>query len=304
MQFGTREKFLYFKCPSCDCLQIAEYPKNMNRFYGESYYSLQRRGGILPSFKRYFQLKRDAYAAGSRDILPRILFNLKPNIQLQEAFHKISPELLAAKTKRILDIGCGRGDFLDILNGFGFNKLHGIDPFIEREVQLKKEVTIFKKSLEEVHEKYDLILLQHSLEHMPNQLQIAVKIESLLSDDGVCIIKVPLSSCYAWERYGVNWFQLDAPRHFYLHSPKSLGHLLNQANLYIYKTIYDSTEMQLMGSEFYLRDIPYIHWSEANKDYGIISERDIEEYKKIAVRLNIERNGDQAIFFAKKMPSI
>jgi SAM-dependent methyltransferase len=45
---------------------------------------------------------------------------------------------------------------------------------------------------------------------------------SLLACKGIIVVRIPAVSSYAWERYGVAWMQLDAPRHFFLHSPKSM----------------------------------------------------------------------------------
>ena len=37
MMFGTRERFTYFECNSCGCLQIAEIPDDLARFYAADY---------------------------------------------------------------------------------------------------------------------------------------------------------------------------------------------------------------------------------------------------------------------------
>ena len=50
----------------------------------------------------------------------------------------------------------------------------------------------------------------------------------LLNKDGVLLVRVPLSSSWAWEHYRENWVQLDAPRHLYLHSVKSMEVLARQ----------------------------------------------------------------------------
>lgn len=304
MQFGYRDQFSYFSCPECGCLQIEEYPKNIEKYYGKNYYSFKQTNGLWQSIKKFLNLRRDLYAAGSNNPFHKLLFNLKPNFGLQSAFKIISEELKNSKSKKILDVGCGAGVFLEVLDGLGFRNLYGVDPFISEDFKINNRACILKKNFNEVQEKFDLIFFQHSLEHMPNQDEIAAKIESLLSDDGVCIIKIPLSSSYAWEQYGVNWFQLDAPRHFYLHSIKSINKLLNKVNLFVYKTVYDSTEFQILGSEFYKRDIPYVEWSAANQNQQIFSAQEIEEFKSKAIELNNQSRGDQAIFFVKKTTKV
>jgi hypothetical protein len=39
MMFGLRDSFVYFQCAECRCLQIAEFPADMSRYYPASYYS-------------------------------------------------------------------------------------------------------------------------------------------------------------------------------------------------------------------------------------------------------------------------
>ena len=36
---GTGEKFNYFLCPECECLQLEEIPENLGEYYGKEYYS-------------------------------------------------------------------------------------------------------------------------------------------------------------------------------------------------------------------------------------------------------------------------
>ena len=38
MMFGFRDEFTYFECARCGCLQIAEIPSNMDRYYPATYF--------------------------------------------------------------------------------------------------------------------------------------------------------------------------------------------------------------------------------------------------------------------------
>lgn len=40
MFFGSGEKFIYFKCNVCQCLQIKDIPEDLGKYYGIGYYSL------------------------------------------------------------------------------------------------------------------------------------------------------------------------------------------------------------------------------------------------------------------------
>lgn len=54
---------------------------------------------------------------------------------------------------------------------------------------------------------------------------------------------------HAWNHYREHWFQLDAPRHFYLHSLRSMQILCEKSDLRIDRVVYDSRESQFWASE-------------------------------------------------------
>jgi hypothetical protein len=123
---------------------------------------------------------------------------------------------------------------------------------------------------------------------------------SLLSKDGVCVIRIPTVSSLAWEKYKTDWVQLDAPRHFFLHSKRSIEILAERTGFELYKLTYDSTHFQFTGSEKYLKDIPL----SAPKPKGLKNsiQRKSNNYKfdQQAKVLNKEGRGDQAAFFLRK----
>ena len=42
MMFGFKDKFNYFQCSQCNCLQILEIPSDMYKYYPETYYSFSK----------------------------------------------------------------------------------------------------------------------------------------------------------------------------------------------------------------------------------------------------------------------
>jgi hypothetical protein len=96
--------------------------------------------------------------------------------------------------------------------------------------------------------------------------------------------------------------QLDAPRHLFIHSVKSMETLAAQAGLRVAEVAWDSTEFQFWGSEQYLRDIPL----RADASYAtrpeksIFSARQIADFRTKAAELNALGRGDQAAFFLVK----
>lgn len=285
MMFGYRDEFEYFQCLKCGCLQIQEYVVDVDKYYKNSYYSFEVSKNIILN---YLLRQRNIFELSGKGFVGNILAKKVPNLTL-----RLLSNLLSDKNKKVLDVGCGAGKFLRILHQFGFKKLTGIDPFIKQDVVIDNEFILLKKQIDDLDGGYDLIFFNHSLEHMPNQHEVFNNISRLLSDNGVCVIRIPISSSYAWEYYGVNWVQLDAPRHYYLHSINSLDILAESAGLKITKIQYDSTAYQLFASEQYAKDIPMQDVRFRNKG----SERDEKKTKD----LNLNKRGDQAIFTLMRM---
>ncbi|WP_187146227.1 class I SAM-dependent methyltransferase [Thermococcus onnurineus] len=204
-----------------------------------------------------------------------------------------------SKTSKILDVGCGNGDLLFILRDIGFRNLLGVDPFIERDI-VDNGVTILKRTIHELPgtQKFNLIMFHHSFEHLPDQLETLKKAKQLLADNGTILIRMPVKSDEIWKKYGVNWVQIDAPRHVIVHTVRSFEILSEKAGLKINKIIFDSTAFQFWGSELYKRGIPLEIGRRNLKKY--FSYKQIKKWEKVAKELNKAQSGDQAIFYLKK----
>lgn len=297
MMFGFRDGFTYFECSRCGCLQIAEIPKNMRKYYPSNYYSFKKE--LSDNFvKRTLKRQRDKYALFKKGIIGKLIYKIYPN----SPFNMIGL-LKVNYNSRILDIGCGAGNLLYSLNGIGFKNLLGLEPYINKEI-INGDIKILKKSVHELpdNQKFDLIISNHSFEHIPDQLEILLKVRKLLLKDGNCLIRMPVKTEYIWNRYGINWVQIDAPRHLSLHTPESFRILVDSTGLIINDVIYDSSEFQFWGSEQYKKDIPLKAENSysINSKKSIFSKKDIMVYKRLAKKLNIQKQGDQAIFILKR----
>jgi hypothetical protein len=116
------------------------------------------------------------------------------------------------------------------------------------------------------------------------------------------LIRIPTVSSYAWKYYKSNWVQIDAPRHFFLHSIKSIELLASEIDLRPVDIIYDSDAFQFWGSEQYLRGIHL--YSERSllkgQSKSIFSASEIDTFTKKAEDLNKHKQGDQAAFYLRK----
>jgi SAM-dependent methyltransferase len=193
------------------------------------------------------------------------------------------------KKNSILDIGCGTGNLLQAMCIWGFKNLVGIDPYIENDINYPSGVKILKTDIFKHNGNYDIIMAHHSFEHMDNPHSVFERFHDLVNPGGKILIRIPVSDSYAWRKYGVNWFQLDAPRHFFLHTVRSMSILAEKNKFRITSVIYDSTKLQFLMSEKYLRG--KILNSAINFSYYHKIQ-----CKKEANRLNLLGDGDQACF--------
>jgi len=294
MMFGVKDEFEYLECGQCKCLQIKEIPADLAKYYPDDYYSYFSKGEehhIRNSFSKIAKrtLKKrllDYYLQGNNPIGKML------NAKFSGYYPWIKKNTLSSQSN-ILDVGCGAGELLLKMYNDGFRRLTGLDPFIKDDIHYNCGITIHKKTLDQLTEKYDLIMMHHAFEHMDEPLAILKNIHKLLNPKGMALIRIPVADCYAWRNYGVNWVQLDAPRHIFLHTVRSMQLLATQSGLRFADVVYDSWSLQFYGSELYKRNIPL----RANKEKEIFTAEELAAFSAEARKLNDKNDGDQACFY-------
>lgn len=197
---------------------------------------------------------------------------------------------------RILDVGCGSGYFLCQLAQMGFSNLDGCDPFIEQDLAYENGVHIYKRNIHEMAGPYDGIYFNDSFEHVTDPHEVMDSIKRLLSPNGIARIKIPVYPNIAYDMFGVNWYQLDAPRHIILHSKQSLELLAQKHDLAIIKREYDSNTSQILSS--YLYSIGISLWEQTNElIYEHFSQESLEDIIESCIIANQNEYGDHAIFY-------
>ncbi len=300
MMLGTRERFAYFQCAACDCLQIAAFPTDMARYYPATYYSLAQAPVELyrSPLKRLVKKWRDEHALTGSGFLGERLYKKFPNA----ALHSLSQVPGLEKTARVLDVGCGSGALLYSLKENGFENVLGVDAYLEHDVLYPNGLRVLQRELAQVQDEWDLIMFHHAFEHVADPLATLQHAAKLLSPGGMCLLRIPTVPSFAWEHYGVNWVQLDAPRHFFLHSNKSISLLSQQAGLHVEAVVYDSTAFQFWGSEQYAQDIPLTSERSfaINPSASLFSAEQIMRFEAQAKQLNRNQRGDSAAFYLVK----
>jgi len=297
MMYGYRDEFSYIQCSKCDCLQIIEFPNDMSKYYPKDYYSYQPVNNEQARMKQLLIKLKNNYAYFNKGLIGKLLYSKYPYTALRSIY-----QLPLNFDSKIIDVGCGAGYLLNTLHEFGFKNLLGIDPFNEKDIKLKNGLSILKKNIHKVQGKWNLIMFHHSFEHVPDPLRTLRSAFNLLESGGLCVIRIPIVSSYAWKYYGVNWIQIDAPRHFFLHSLQSMNILSKKTGFDLFDIGYDSTSFQFWGSEQLVNNIPLFDkysYNSASKT-SMFTKKDIVNFENRSKELNISRQGDSGIFYLRK----
>lgn len=200
---------------------------------------------------------------------------------------------------RILDVGCGAGKWLVEKYEQGHVNLTGCDPFIEEDTFYEPCIHIKKCTIHEMDGTFDLIRLSDSLEHMSDPLEALLSVERLLDVNGMCLISMPVFPNAAYELFGVDWFEWDAPRHLFLHSVKSMEYLCRKARLRIESIHHNSQVSQFISSLLYQRGIPYVEQGE-EAIKNAFTKKEADEFVRLTAELNQKGYGDHAVFVVVK----
>lgn len=306
MMFNTGKIYNYFQCNSCECLQILPPETDPNFLYPTSYYSFNSYnvGKIIAKIKKMVIKYSVAKALGEPTTFAQLLL---ANESRTYGAHALKG--FVKKTNSILDIGCGDGSLIKAMSSLGFKNLLGIDPYLNEDI-VEDKYSLLKKNLLELEGEFDFIMLHHSFEHMHNPKEIIGHINRLLKKDGTCLIRIPVADSFAFKFYKANWVQLDAPRHIFLHTNKSMECVASINQLTITSIVGDSSKFQFIGSEQYLKGIEM----KSNKSFyispfkkmffnkqHIFSKKQIYNYIKKAEALNKSGESDQRCYYLKKL---
>ena len=244
------DTFSYFCCTHCGCLQIMDIPHNIQKYY-QNYHALKTMSGKEFWLKSTLRKQLFKYRLTGKNRFGKILAKLS-----KDAFEWIEPGMFDFHSS-ILDVGSGSGRLLLKMSHSGFSDLTGIDPFIENDIEYrtgKGTVHMEKKDIFELTGQYDVIMLHHVLEHIPDQNAALAHLVKRMHPQSKLIIHIPVMSEYIWHRLGMNGFQLgDVPRHYYIHTRKSLSVLTENHGLQLLSAKYLGSKIILDSADGKIR---------------------------------------------------
>lgn len=295
--FGMEGEFEYAECATCGSLQILRPPEDLSRYYPREYDAYNALPEVYyRSWLGILRAWRDYTVATGRGWLGRLVLWLHPQQDPRVRSLRLLP---LHRQARVLDVGCGSGLLLLIMHRIGFEHVEGIDPYYPSDRPVGGRVPVYRRTLQQhVAEQpppYDLLMYHHVLEHLPDpegELRLA---QRLLQPGGRVLVRVPLAGSYHWRYYGIDWFQLDAPRHLSIPSVQGMRRLAERSGYTVERVGYDALPLHLHASELYRRGIlgrqqrPEMH-----------SRAQWREFARLTERLNRTGDADSGVFVLRR----
>jgi len=228
----SKESFVVVSCDTCDFHFTNPRPsdENLGKYYISDHY-ISHNNTRRTLFEKIYQLVR------------RIAINGK--------FRLISTFF---RSGRILDVGCGTGDFLNKCKSKNW-ETKGVEP---SEIARNQAINNHKLDVEEstdlskLEGEFDIITMWHVLEHVPSLNETLVQFNQLLSKKGKIIIAVPNLESYDAKYYKEYWAAYDLPIHLYHFSKKSICTLFEKHGFSLRKTKgmkFDSFYVSMLSEE-------------------------------------------------------
>jgi SAM-dependent methyltransferase len=184
---------------------------------------------------------------------------------------------------RALEIGCSTGTLLSILKDKNW-EVWGVEPSKSALVAASKGIRVVRKEFEQARlpQKYfDLIILNHTLEHLENPLSILAKANKLLNKGGIIFVDVPNFGSLGERLLGKKWPYIMPEEHLWHFSPSTLIQLLRKSG---FRSIYSRTQSGifdyanplkgmmdkfLMGSKSFFFDLISVPFAFINTKIGM-----------------------------------
>lgn len=130
----------------------------------------------------------------------------------------------------ILDVGCGRGTFLEIMKRDGWEVTGTeFDQDVAATISERYSIPVLQGDLNDLHlpeSSFDVILLTHVLEHVRSPLQTIRECHRLLKKNGLLVVSCPNIQSLQAMAGKAKWFHLDLPYHLHHFSEKGLKKLI------------------------------------------------------------------------------
>lgn len=240
--FLTQEPFKILECKDCGLLYTTPRPnkEEIGKYYqSDEYYSHQEnKEGFIP--KVYEKVK---------------------SINLKNKYNIATEKTTRGK---ILDIGCGVGDFLHTMEQQGW-ECTGVEPSEDAKAIAKKRIKAQLLSSEEQENlsdgSFDVITMWHVLEHVDALRWQIQQLYRLCKPGGRIIIALPNYKSYDGQYYKAAWAAYDVPRHLNHFNEETIVKIFEESHLKHIKTEklrWDAYYISYMSEKYLHHSLPLL----------------------------------------------
>ncbi len=216
-KFGvTEDGFNVVECQGCGLLYINPRPsqEEIRKFYPETY-----------SWKETLE---------AESFLTKCVRRLEKAYRYHLLRDEVSKVVKFTRrgSGKVLDIGCGTGDRLDVFRNKGF-ETYGVETSDSGNyAQGHLKLNVLKGDLFSANFPdgfFDIVTLYNVLEHTHHPTRVCDEIHRILKDDGFLVIQVPNKDSLQCKIFKKRWAAFDVPRDLYYFGIETLQSFLRKS---------------------------------------------------------------------------
>lgn len=230
--------FEFRRCDSCQSLWLSKRlsQDKLPHAYA-SYYTHQptdsdrQQPSLIGRLKNLYARHRYGAESNAFDALGAFFYRKLARNRLElDAKFRLTPKA----PRKILDYGCGGGEFLRCMRSLGY-ETYGVDfdPVAVKALG-KSEILAFlpdEFENQDWFEFFDSVSINHVIEHVPDPVALVAKLSAMLKPGGHLFIECPNAHAVGLTIFGKYWRGLEAPRHLNIPSVMGIRIALQRAGL-------------------------------------------------------------------------
>jgi len=212
----ARHKFNLVKCNNCGLIYVNPRPTSLSELYGDDYFS------------HYIDTESEAHRKRKGAFKAEVA-------ELEELVKKLKVG------RKILDVGCGGGFFLDSLNNSWEKYGNEINPVAAEYARDAFRINISKGALRQVNfpdETFGVVKIRNVIEHLTDPMSELCEIHRILRKGGLIAVSTLDIGSLCGRIYKEKFRMVCPPEHLYYFSTKTISLMLKEARFKTCKVSY------------------------------------------------------------------
>ena len=138
--------------------------------------------------------------------------------------YTLAIRIVKVKAGSVLDIGASTGTFLELFKEKGW-ETWGVEPSKAGEIASQKVDKLLRTTFESARlpkNYFDVVILNHTLEHLANPVSVLRKVKTILKKGGIVFVDVPNFGGLSSKLFGSHWRFLTPEEHLFHFTKESL----------------------------------------------------------------------------------